>query len=90
MAAQGRNIVVIGTSAGGSEALTKLISLLPPTFPAPLFIVQHMSAESSGDMLLHPASPDQYIYLYLHDGCGSRTVSSRASLHCASGFPSAA
>jgi two-component system, chemotaxis family, protein-glutamate methylesterase/glutaminase len=53
MAARGRNIVVIGTSAGGSEALTKLISLLPSTFPASLFIVQHMSAESSGAVLLH-------------------------------------
>jgi len=33
--------VVIGTSAGGLEALQKLLSPLPNTFPLPLVAVQH-------------------------------------------------
>src|SRR3954462_13686796 len=52
----GRDIIVIGTSAGGSEALTPLIRLLPPALPAALFVVQHMSPESYGDVLLHRLS----------------------------------
>jgi two-component system chemotaxis response regulator CheB len=48
----GRDIIVIGTSAGGSEALTRLIGLLPPTLPAAIFIVQHMPAEGTGDVLV--------------------------------------
>lgn len=44
-------IVVIGTSAGGLDALTKLVAQLPENFPAPLFVVQHMSADASGDAL---------------------------------------
>jgi two-component system, chemotaxis family, protein-glutamate methylesterase/glutaminase len=46
-------IVVVGTSAGGLNALTKLVAQLPKDFPAPLFIVHHMSAEASNDVLLH-------------------------------------
>lgn len=45
-------IVVVGTSAGGLEALTKLVAQLPEDFPAAVFIVQHMSAEATGDVLL--------------------------------------
>jgi two-component system chemotaxis response regulator CheB len=36
-----RDIVVIGASAGGVEALTQLASALPPDFPASLFVVLH-------------------------------------------------
>jgi len=45
-------VVVIGTSAGGLEALTKLISQLRVNFPAPVLVVQHMSADASGNALL--------------------------------------
>jgi two-component system, chemotaxis family, protein-glutamate methylesterase/glutaminase len=48
----GRDIIVIGTSAGGSEALTQLMGLLPPNLPASIFIVQHVAAESIGDVLV--------------------------------------
>lgn len=37
----GRDIVVIGTSAGGVEALTQLARGLPPGFPASVFVVCH-------------------------------------------------
>jgi two-component system chemotaxis response regulator CheB len=38
------DIVVIGASAGGVEALTKLIGRLPPEFPAAIFVVLHVMA----------------------------------------------
>ncbi|MEX3916299.1 chemotaxis protein CheB [Paraburkholderia sp. BR10872] len=41
-------IIVIGASYGGIEALSLLIGQLPPTFPAPVFIVQHLGAGSTG------------------------------------------
>jgi two-component system, chemotaxis family, protein-glutamate methylesterase/glutaminase len=45
-------IFVIGVSAGGMDALTKLVSQLPEDFPAPIFIVCHMSADTTGDALV--------------------------------------
>ncbi len=45
-------IIVIGTSAGGMDALTRLVAQLPKEFPAAIFIVQHMSADVSGEALL--------------------------------------
>lgn len=44
-------IIVIGTSAGGLEALTRLIAQLPKDFAAPIFVVQHMSPDSNGEAL---------------------------------------
>lgn len=35
-------VVAIGVSTGGPEALTRLLVTLPPDFPAPVLIVQHM------------------------------------------------
>lgn len=40
----GHDIIVIGTSAGGVEALTRLVSGLPPNLPASLFVVMHVPA----------------------------------------------
>ena len=37
-----RDIVVIGASAGGVEALSALVSLFPPGLPAAVFVVQHI------------------------------------------------
>lgn len=45
-------VVVIGTSAGGLSALKKLISQLPSDFPLPVLIVQHISADATGNILL--------------------------------------
>lgn len=39
-----RDVVVIGCSAGGVEALPRLLQQLPATFPATIAIVQHMAA----------------------------------------------
>ncbi len=46
------HIVVIGTSAGGLKALVGLIKQLPSDFPAPLLVVQHISADATGNVLL--------------------------------------
>ncbi|MGF6928848.1 two-component system chemotaxis response regulator CheB [Chitinophaga sp. W2I13] len=45
---QTRNIIVIGASAGGFEAIKTITSALPPDFPAAIFIVWHISAEVTG------------------------------------------
>lgn len=44
--------VVIGSSAGGINALIKVLSVLPATFPLPIVIVQHLHPES-GHHLAH-------------------------------------
>jgi len=43
-----RNIIVIGASAGGFEALKKIVKKLPSDFDASIFIVWHMSADVRG------------------------------------------
>ena len=45
-------VIVIGVSAGGMEALRKVIPELPTDFPIPIAIVQH----------LHPQSDDFSVY----------------------------
>lgn len=45
-------IIVVGVSAGGLDALTRLVAQLPESFPAPLFVVHHMSADTTGDALV--------------------------------------
>ena len=52
MSNKGRHIVVIGTSAGGLQALDDVIGQLPAGLPASIFIVQHMAAEATGEALL--------------------------------------
>ena len=45
-------VVVAGASAGGAEALTGLVAQLSADFPAPVFIVNHMGAETTGKALV--------------------------------------
>jgi two-component system chemotaxis response regulator CheB len=49
---RGRNIIVVGTSAGGLETLDQLVGQLPTDLKASIFIVQHMAPHNSGDPLL--------------------------------------
>ncbi len=48
------DLVVIGASAGGIEALSTFVGTLPDTFPAPIVIAQHLdpSRQSSLDVIL--------------------------------------
>ncbi len=52
MPVTGRNVVVVGTSAGGLDALEQLLRGLPTGIPAAIFIVQHLAPEVSGDALV--------------------------------------
>lgn len=45
-------IVVIGTSAGGLAALVKLVGQLQADFAAPILVVQHISADATGNVVL--------------------------------------
>ncbi|WP_414654107.1 chemotaxis protein CheB [Hyalangium sp.] len=49
----GSATVVVGVSSGGMDALTRLVAQLPESFPAPVFVVQHMSADTTGDALVN-------------------------------------
>src|SRR5512135_3018266 len=40
------DIIVVGASAGGVEALTKLVRDFPRNFPAAVFVVLHIPAEA--------------------------------------------
>jgi two-component system chemotaxis response regulator CheB len=42
----GHDIIVVGASAGGVEALTQLVRYLPGDLPAALFLVLHLPAHS--------------------------------------------
>ena len=42
--------VVIGASAGGVDALLRLISKLPPDFPIPVFVVLHIPAYAASNL----------------------------------------
>jgi two-component system, chemotaxis family, protein-glutamate methylesterase/glutaminase len=56
MLSKGRDIIVIGTSAGGLEALDEIIGQLPSDLPASIFIVQHMVPDGTGEALLNRLS----------------------------------
>ncbi|MCB2180605.1 MAG: chemotaxis protein CheB [Desulfobulbaceae bacterium] len=51
-------MIVIGVSAGGTEALGKILPELPENFPLPVTVVQHM----------HP-SQDAFLSRYLNERC---------------------
>lgn len=54
-----KDIVVVGASAGGVEALQRLCAMLPADFPAAVFVTQHLSpsARSVLPLLLERAGP---------------------------------
>lgn len=53
------DLVVIGSSAGGVEALSILVSTLPTDFPAPLVLAQHLDPNrpSALDLILQKRTP---------------------------------
>jgi two-component system chemotaxis response regulator CheB len=55
----GYELVVLAASAGGIEALGRLLGALPPTFPVPIALVQHRSPHSPNllDKVLQRRTP---------------------------------
>jgi len=51
--------IVIGVSAGGMDALSKILTILPADFPLPIIVVQH----------LDPHSIDCYFAQYFNERC---------------------
>lgn len=45
-------LIVVGASAGGMQALKKLVAQLASVLPAPVFIVTHMSPDTTGEALV--------------------------------------
>jgi len=56
---QRRDIVVVGASAGGVEALSRLVSLLPAEFPAAIFVTVHFPPSTTSVLprILNRAGP---------------------------------
>lgn len=54
----GRDVVVVGSSAGGIDPLMRLVADLPPDFPATIFGVHHFPALPAGGLAL-VQNPDQ-------------------------------
>lgn len=51
--AAAKNVVVVGASAGGMQALVKLIRQFDASFPAAILVVNHMAMSSSSEPLLN-------------------------------------
>lgn len=47
----GSSLFVVGSSAGGMGALTRLAAQLPADFPAPILVVNHMAADGHSEAL---------------------------------------
>ncbi|MFW5946177.1 MAG: chemotaxis-specific protein-glutamate methyltransferase CheB [Candidatus Natronoplasma sp.] len=43
-------LIVVASSAGGTRALEKFLSMLPSNFPVPIVVVQHMPLEFTGHL----------------------------------------
>src|SRR5262247_467324 len=56
---QGHDVIVIGASVGGVEALSNLVAQLPEDLPATVFVVLHVSATATGRLaqVLNRAGP---------------------------------
>lgn len=52
----GSSLFVIGASAAGLDALTRLVAQLPADFPAPIFVVNHMAADANSEVVARSIS----------------------------------
>lgn len=54
-----KDLVVVGSSAGGIEALSILVNSLPADFPAPIVLAQHLDPthQSTLDLILQRRTP---------------------------------
>jgi len=67
-----RDTVVLGASAGGVEALKRLLSVFPPSLPASVFIVLHVAAEGDRSLasILDRSTPLKVVFA--EDGMATR------------------
>ena len=74
------DLVVVGSSAGGVEALSVLVGTLPQDFPAPVVLAQHLDPN-------HPSSLDAILQrrttLPVEIVNESSAPTARANLRCA-------
>ncbi|GAB3290305.1 chemotaxis protein CheB [Hymenobacter tenuis] len=68
-------LIVIGTSAGGMPALTRLVAQLDASLPAAVLVVQHLSPDSTGEPLVnrlnfHTSMPCQLARHHVHIKAG--------------------
>jgi len=47
---QNRDIIVLGASVGGVEALSNLVAQFPEDLPAAVFVVQHITPTAPGQL----------------------------------------
>jgi two-component system chemotaxis response regulator CheB len=77
MTNNGRDIIVVGASAGGVEAISAVVSTLPRHLPAAVFIVMHLSpwrhsslpailSRSSRLPAVHPHSGDPILHGHIY------------------------
>ncbi|HEV8194579.1 MAG TPA: chemotaxis protein CheB [Ktedonobacterales bacterium] len=67
-AAAGHDIIVIGTSTGGVEALISIVRDLPPNLPAAVFVVLHLSPQSPSHLPDILARNGDIPAVHPHDG----------------------
>ena len=62
------DLVVVGSSAGGVEALSMLIATLPTAFPAPIVLAQHLDPQrpSALDVILQRHTPLPVVVVQSH------------------------
>lgn len=66
----GYEAVVVGVSAGGMDALPRVLKPLPKDFPLPIIIVQHT----------HPSGDDGFFVRYLNDRCKLEVIEATDNL----------
>ena len=75
----GHDMIVIGASAGGVEALKQLVELIPPDLPAAIFVVLHVPSNGTSALpkilgkwgslpAYHPQDRDQIMYGQIYIG----------------------
>ncbi len=69
-------LVVVGSSAGGVEALSVLISTLSPAFPAPIVLAQHLDPNrpSTLDAILQRRTPLPVVVVQSHTALESGKI----------------